>query len=174
MGGVLAILIVVSAVYKLVKPFVPLIPYKLMGVTVVPYLYVFYLGMLMWIKRDVLVPFAQRYWLIILTAYIVFRYSNIAAFKLVNIGAYGALSLIITTLLIAAFGFKGKWRMPNDFTYGFYMYHMVVMNALIELGYGPNLSEQYKWVLFPGIVVMTMILSVVGKKISDGFIDKFR
>ena len=47
---------------------------------------------------------------------------------------YNTVTTLLTAFLIFAFGFRLKWRMKRDLTYGFYLYHMVFINIVIHLG----------------------------------------
>lgn len=78
---------------------------------------------------------------------------------------------LIATLLLACvvfgFAYSYSWRMPKDYTYGFYLYHMVFINLCIEL-FAAALTSV--WVAVLSIVVI-MVLTVAASALSQRFVE---
>jgi len=131
----------------------PQMVYKLLGVTVIPYLYFLVAGMAAWYHRDRIIPaLREKKWLV-LTAYCVWK---VAEMKLqlpgiVNGVMYNTVTTLLTAAVIFAFGFAFTWRMSRDYTFGFYLYHMVWVNIAIELGY-----VEWNFVVIGFIVLLTL------------------
>lgn len=119
--------------------------FKLIGVTVVPYLYCFLIGSLIylyWEKIKNLFINKALYWLI---GYLVYVYSTGFA-PSHSINAFGIFfsNIILCCLAISAafsFGSLYKFLYGVDISYGIYIIHMIIVNIMIELGYGYNLNH---------------------------------
>lgn len=62
--------------------------------------------------------------------------SALASFTGLDMGSYGTIKVL--TLAPAVMGFAYKypaWNVKHDISYGFYIYHMIVINFLMECGY---------------------------------------
>lgn len=133
----IGILTVLSIAIEKSAPLLPELGYKLIGVTVVPYLYFLMLGMAGWCFRDKLIPALEKVRWLILPAFILWKLAEIyLQFPHILDGVmYNTVTTLLTALLIFAFGFSFKYRVKTDLTYGFYLYHMVFINIAIHLGY---------------------------------------
>lgn len=106
--------------------------FKLYRQTVIPYLWLFALGMLLSEKQATVLPFLRRWWW-------VFGILALGARLLtwdIACGYYGLIGSY--TLLAAVLGIA--YRFPRlgvkkDISYGIYLYHMTVINAMIALGF---------------------------------------
>ena len=108
----------------------PVIISKLFGQTFVPYIWIFVLGALISEKFESWKSVLTSYWWIFLSV------SAIATFTGLDVGSYGTFKVL--TLAPAVIGFAYKYPALNvkyDISYGFYIYHMIVINFLIECGY---------------------------------------
>ena len=139
---------------------------KLIGVSVVPYLYAFLFGGLLYLNWDRLRTF--------ITGKFVFWLAIYMAFCLL-LNAYpgysiGSLSTLVANLLLGLVTISaalspvnvGKYLRGNDISYGMYIYHMLVINTFVEL----NLVGTIMDLLCVSIV--TIIISVF----SWRFIEK--
>lgn len=120
-----------------IEAYIPEILGKLINVTVAPYLYFLVLGMMAWYCRDKLLPILKKYRFAILAGYVLWKLAEIYwQFPHVLDGVlYNTVTTILMAGLIFAFAFCGKFRMKHDYTYGFYLYHMVFINLAVEFGY---------------------------------------
>ena len=133
--------------------FLPEIAGKLMGVTVIPYLYFLVAGMVGWYHRDTIIPALKKYKWLVLACYVLWKLAEIY-FQLPHIFD-GVLYNTVTTLLMAAvifaFAFCGAFRMKTDLTFGFYLYHMVFINLALHFGFD---SLQPAWL---GVLLVAVI-----------------
>lgn len=110
---------------------------KLITVTVLPYLYIFLIGIFLqrnlWFVEKVLF---RKFWIWLLlylsTSFILERFDFTIGGNYLNpISA----TLLALTTIAAAYSFSektGKILKGNDISYGVYIYHMVVINVLVE------------------------------------------
>lgn len=128
-GGVLA-----NVICWWVKDTVPHMVYRLIFVSFVPYLYIFLLGMFLYFYRDTVVRFLADHALAVTAGYLAF--SVIAYFAVPKIGFYNPIYMgILLPFVIAALAYgMGRHRLPFDISYGIYLYHLIFVNLLIELG----------------------------------------
>ncbi|MBQ7826942.1 MAG: acyltransferase [Clostridia bacterium] len=117
-----------------VKDMVPHIVYRLIFVSFVPYLYIFLLGMFLYFNRDMVVRFLADHAGAVTAGYLAF--SVIAYFAVPKIGFYNPLYMgLLLPFVIAALAYgMGRHRLPFDLSYGIYLYHLIFVNLLIELG----------------------------------------
>lgn len=77
----------------------------------------------------------DRKW-IVLAAYVLWKLmEDHLAFPHVFDGVlYNTVTTLLMAALIFAFAFCACWRMKRDLTFGFYLYHMVVINLALHFG----------------------------------------
>lgn len=109
---------------------------KLIGVTVIPFLYFLVLGMVVWYHRDAIIPRLTQWKWWLLGAYVVWKVleDNLSFVHLLDGVMYNSVTTLLISLIIFAFAYCGSWRMKRDLTFGFYLYHMVFMNLALYLG----------------------------------------
>ena len=132
----IAMLTLLSVACNSLNGRIPEVLWKLLGVTAIPYLYFLMFGMMLWYHRDTIIPAAERFRWHLLIAYILWKcMENLFAFPHIADGVlYNTVPTLLLALVIAAFGFCGRVRVRTDYTYGFYLYHMVFINIFVELG----------------------------------------
>lgn len=122
-GGVLSLLI------KMNEGMLPELVNKLFEVCILPFLYIFLFGMMVYFFRDRFLPVFCRFRWLFIAIYVVWSLlpGNIT-------GVFeGVRYNIVTTLLLmcavfsVGYGF-GKHRLKTDYSYAFYLWHMVVIN----------------------------------------------
>lgn len=135
-GGVVLLLALLSVILQKGAVLLPEIVNKLIGVTVVPYLYFLVAGMAGWYHRDKLIPALRDKKWYVLAAYVAWKLmENHCAFPHILDGVmYNTVTTLLMAALIFAFAFCGCWRMKKDITYGFYLYHMVIINLALHFG----------------------------------------
>lgn len=118
-----------NIVTPLFKPFVPIIIYKLFLQTFIPYIWLFFIGAFVSEHFEVLITYLKRYWLVL------FIISVIASLTHIDLGIYETIKSTFLGLAIIGFGYAyPKIRINKDYSYGLYIYHMIVINVFIELG----------------------------------------
>lgn len=139
---------------------------KLLHVTIVPYLFIFIMGMVFYKYFDNLKKYFEEkflYWLILyILLMAIVNYFNIER----NILLY-SLEWIIFPFLVFSFSFSFK-NLSNkifnkrDYSFGIYIYHMLIINIFIHL----KLYGEIKYFLYA--LVLTICISVL----SWHFIEK--
>ncbi len=168
LGTVLG-LTAVSILCEQLSPYLPEIVSKLIGVTVLPYLYFLVLGMVGWYHRDAIIPFLRKYKWIVLVAYVGWKLMEIyLAFPHVLDGVlYNTVTTLLMGALIFAFAFSFNWRMKLDLTYGFYLYHMIFINILLHFGF-VSLEPLWKGGLAVlGIAAATVVCAYVSLRFVE-------
>lgn len=117
-----------------IKDRVPHIVYRLIFVSFVPYLYIFLLGMFLYFYRDSVVAFLARHAVPVAAGYLAF--SVIAHYCVPKVGFYNPvyMGILLPFVIIALSYGLGRHRLPFDISYGIYLYHLIFVNLLIELG----------------------------------------
>lgn len=105
---------------------------KLIGVSILPYLFYFLFGLYIYKYREKLMKYIEDKMLWYLGLYSIVCSINIDLFILT------VFKQIIFTLFIFSFIFSYKslsykLMKHNDFTYGIYIYHMLIVNVMVEL-----------------------------------------
>ncbi len=127
----LALTAAAAAISPLLEKILPVLLYKMYGQTILPYLWMFLLGCFLSENYEGFVPVLKRFWYVPLALSVVWRF---AVRRDVSLFSYP----LVSTLLIccAAVGFAyafPKLRPKTDLSYGLYIYHMIVVNAMIAL-----------------------------------------
>lgn len=116
-------------VYPMLSGKIHIMVYKLIGITILPYLWLFMLGATVYIYRNKLLNILMRYWWIflILDTIVVFGDFDIDA-------SYPLLQCIFMGLWVFGFAYRfPKLHLKTDISYEFYLVHMIVINVFIEL-----------------------------------------
>lgn len=141
---------------------------KLVNVTVIPYLYFLVGGMLVWTYREQMIPFLTKHKWWFASAYVVWKVLEILGLvTLLDAEKYNVVTTILLACVMFGFAYSYSWRMPKDYTYGFYLYHMVFINLCIELFAAAMTSA---WVAALSIAVI-MVLTVVISALSQRFVE---
>ena len=140
---------------------------KLFTVTVFPHLFTFMLGILLqrniWFVRKYLVNNG----IYILIAYLLYAYflsmTNLYIWDAgLNLVATSVLALLTISMAYSYVSKFGNFLKGNDISYGVYIYHMVIVNMLIELAlFSPVLNQ-----------VMMIALTIAIATCSWKFLEK--
>lgn len=136
------------------KSVLPEVGGQLLYQTLLPYFWMFLAASLVAEKKDVVLPFLKKYWWVFLLALLAERFTHFdfqAAYKVMDT------LLLFLCLTGMAYVFP-KLNVRTDISYGVYIYHMTVVNALIALGYTGN---QY---LLLVVALITFILAWISTK----------
>lgn len=144
----------VSMMVPLMRAHLPEIAGKLLGQTLLPYFWMFLAASFVAEKKDLMLPFLKKYWWVFMAALLLVRF-----FGLDFRAGYNVLGTILLFLCLtgAAYVFP-KLNVKTDISYGVYIYHMTVVNALIAMGYAGS-----QWLLLI-VTVITFILAWVSIK----------
>lgn len=105
---------------------------KLIGVSILPYLFYFLFGLCAYKYREKLMKYIEDKMLWYLGLYAIVCSINIDLF------IFTVFKQVVFTLFIFSFVFSYKnlsykLMKHNDFTYGIYIYHMLIVNVMVEL-----------------------------------------
>lgn len=129
---------------------------KLAGVSILPFLYCFLTGSiiyLFWDKIRKLIEGKALYWLLIFIAFFLFT-GQAPSYYPHNFQIISNILLSILTVSLAYTLPKfGELLKGNDISYGIYIYHMLVINSLVAVGFVGNVKYLYL------AIVLTTILS---------------
>jgi peptidoglycan/LPS O-acetylase OafA/YrhL len=116
---------------------------KLLGVSLIPYLYMFLIGVILQKNRDFVAKYlagnAIKWLIALLTIDILCELSSIN-FRGNSLNPVSATTLSIATVAMAYTKTNrfSNVLQGNDISYGLYIYHMLIVNLLIELGMTGN------------------------------------
>ncbi len=152
-----------------VSVFLPEILFKLISVTVFPYLYFLMLGMAGYLFRDEMIPRLEAIRFPLLALYILWKFAeNRLSFTHLFDGVmYNTVTTLLVSLLVLGFAFTFRWRMKRDLTYGFYLYHMVFINIAVELGV-TSLHFDFKSL---AVMILVIALSLAASYLSQKFVE---
>lgn len=128
-------LLAVSLMFNVASPIfskaLPTMLYKLWDVSLLPYLWLFLIGAFVCEHFDAFVPYMRKYW------YAGAVLLLIQTFVGIDIpGEYGIFKTVLQCFTWIGFAYAlPKLNIKNDISYGIFLYHMVVVNVLIQLGY---------------------------------------
>ena len=151
----IAVALAVSLASPIIRGHLPETVGKLYGQTLLPYLWMFLCASLVAEKKDVMIPFLKKWWWAFVVVLLVKKYVihwDIDA----SYAIFGTL-LLFLGMIGFAYSFPNL-NIKTDISYGVYIYHMTVVNALIALGYMHNL-----W-LFVFVLVTTCLLAWISTK----------
>ena len=137
----------------------PLYLGKLYTVTLIPYLWMFILAAFVAEYKDVILPFLKKYWWAFVVLLIFKR--EFVRWD-IDMSLY---QLIYTVLLFCgvvgvAYAFP-KINIKTDISYGVYIYHMTIVNALIALGFAGQ-----SWTIYVVIAVTGLLAWISTKTIG--------
>jgi len=147
-----------SALVNLEKV-LPEILYKLYCQTLIPYAWLFLLGMLLADKQEYILVGLKKYWHVSLTFCFLVRF---LPWKMV-ISGYSVLDNIALGLFCIgfAYAFPGL-NIKRDISYALYIYHMIVVNVMITVGCKGTMSA-----IIIACAVSTMLAFLSTRYISN-------
>lgn len=151
---VILLLMILDIALERGKELYPEIVYKLLQCSIIPFLWIFLFGMCLYYNRNYLIPITMKISWISITAYLIWQY--VVPDTIVRVFDGVRYNIITTSLMVTMFtgiGFLFKKRMIHDYSYSFYLYHMVVINYIINNMY-KTFSSKLQFVL-------TLIMSVI-------------
>lgn len=148
---------------------VPAILYKLINVSLLPYFYLFLIGMFVYEFRLQILPFLIKNCWFLAAAYLVitFLFMNIkVSFNWgVNYNIFSA-SILGFTAIGAAYRL-GKIRFKYELSYGIFIYHMIIINIMMEL---EKRNHYIKFGFF--LTLATISLTFLAAYLSTKFVEQ--
>lgn len=131
----LAALAGVNVLCGFVGPKLPLLLWKLLFVSIFPYMYMFYIGVFVYVFRTRLIPLLSRCFWPLLLLFAVWQAVN-ALYLRLGFGLYGnVVSGIAVCFLVFAVAYRfGKRTIRHDYSYSIYLYHEIFINILVVSG----------------------------------------
>lgn len=149
-------------------PFLPSTVAKLITVTALPYLYFLAGGMFLWYHREKLFPFLKNNKWQFSFLYCLWKILGFFGLTTLFDGIhYNVISTLLLLCVVFGFSFSYSWRMPRDYTYGFYLYHMVVINILIEFSFNSLLSPWQCALLLFMIFAFSSLLAILSHHLIE-------
>ena len=147
------LLCITSICCTILEKYVPSLIYKIVSVTFIPYLWLFLLGV-------ILNEFYSRFCTIIVKHCWFFAFASVLIRKIGLdfdiMGYYGVFTNVLMALAIIGFAFRyNHLNLSYDFSYGIYLYHMVIINVFVELGF----LYEYKYLFV--CLVITILVSII-------------
>lgn len=147
--------IVISFSTQFIRENTPAIVSQLYGQTVLPNLWMFICAAFVSEYKNSLVPFLKRHWWMFIIVLILNKY--IIQFDVSTPYSLLGTMLLFLGLIGFAYGFP-KMNIKTDISYGIYIYHMTIVNVLIQLGFSHN-----QWLLIP-VAFISILLAWMSTK----------
>ena len=158
----------ISVVISNSKPYLPIIIYKLLGCSLIPYAYIFLIGLFCYRFFDELIPYMEKNWVWLLCLYVVVRFVILKIIGLtgVNLGVnYDVFSATLLSLISIGIAYRlGEIRFKHELSYGLFLWHMVVVNIGCELMKTHQLDSCDMCVL-TGLTVAISAMHALGSQI---------
>lgn len=161
--GVLLCLVAINIITPSLETVFPTILYKLYLQTFLPYMWMFLFGAFLSEYYHIIVPYLVKFWyLSVFLAVVITRFVK-------DVGCYDTFRVLCVGLMIIAIGYRLKMlKLPVDISYGLYIYHMVVINVMIEMGY----TKEW-WNLMIAFL-LSLTLAIVSYAISKRVLKKYK
>ena len=123
----------VSLALEKLKGVYPEIVYKLVQCNLLPFLWVFLVGMGVYYHRETVIKWAFKLKWMFVVLYMLWHFAVPDSVAAYTAGVrYNVMGTILMLLMVTAVGFSAKCRFRCDYSYSFYLYHMVVINFIIH------------------------------------------
>ena len=134
---------------------------KFIAVSILPYLFYFLIGLYTYKYKDMLFKYIENKVLYYAFLYVIVLYFSVDNF------IYLLVKQLVFALLIFSFAFSYKTLSyslikHNDFTYGIYIYHMLIINIFIQIEYVREIKT----------LVSALFLSVICGILSYFIVEK--
>ncbi|MBN2800779.1 MAG: acyltransferase [Deltaproteobacteria bacterium] len=142
---VLVFLVINRVYFHLLPTYGDMVQFKLLGVSLIPWLYMFLLGVLAQRHLRQLLPWVQGRLLVALPAYLALAWAGTSLGLNSGNGVHPVLYLpLIFTVLAFTYTLPHlgeRLLRRNDISYGVYIYHMPVVNLLLYYGVSGNIAS---------------------------------
>ena len=135
------VLVFLSIVFKFQGHYLPINLEKLMAISFVPTFWMFMVGALVAEYKDQLLPVIIRFWYVPVVVRVIAIWVQVPELPTFN---YGFLHTLMCFLAALALAYKLPFmNVRADISYGVYIYHMTVVNAMISLGFVGGGVDRY-------------------------------
>lgn len=144
--------VLLSLCDNLLQSIFPNLAFKLYKQSFISYYWLFLIGAYISEFFDLVVPFLKKYWIIFLLFNFAFYLLNIE----INNSGYGILRCTLLVLWLVGFAYAYPClKLNRDISFGLYLYHMIVVNAMIQLGF----TGEIKYLLY--CILISVVLAYV-------------
>ena len=156
-GGVMVIFLIIAWLTPWITKQLPIVLGKLYEVSIFPYFWMFLIASLAAEKKEKVLPFLRSYWWVFIVVLLLNRREffhwdiKLAIYPFIN-------SLLRVGGIIGFAYAVPQINIKTDISYGVYIYHMTIINALIVLGY-----VGYSWALWT-VIGVTCFLAWISTK----------
>lgn len=151
----IAITIAIAYVSPSIEASLPEILGKLYSQTLLPYLWMFLTAAYIAENRDSILTFLKRYWYLFIAVTIITKSRHLD----IDLSQYNLIQTIATFAgLLGASHVFPYLNIKTNISYGIYLYHMTVVNALITFGHLHS-----PWLLFL-VIIITCFLAWASQK----------
>lgn len=161
------ITLVITTLMNLLRPlaasFVPASIYKLTFYVFLSHIWLFLVGAFISEYFDQIIVWLKKFWWIALAI------SQVAMYTGFDYGTYGTIKSLFLGLGVIGLGYAlPRVNIKHDFSYGIYIYHMIVVNVMVTLGCGENIV----WLLVSYII--SLLFAVLSYFTVGGISRKLR
>lgn len=170
--NIIVLTMVISLILQYTKDWYPLLVYKIFTVSIISFMWIFLIGMCIYYNREIIIPvlIKKKYQLLVL--YIIWQYflpnSFVVAFEGVR---YNLITTVIMLLIVTGIGYSWSWRSLQDYSYSFYLYHIVVINFVIH-NIGKYYTTEGYIMVFLSCFAAISILAIISRKYVAGALTK--
>lgn len=130
---VIAATMILDLLLEKCKGLYPEIGYKLLQCSLLSFIWIFLIGMCAYYNREKLIPVLVKAKYPLVAAYLLWQYVVPGSVSKVFDGIrYNLITTMLMLLMMIGLGFSFKMRLKQDYSYSFYLYHMVVINFIIN------------------------------------------
>lgn len=149
--------------------FLPTTVYKLIIVSIVPYYYIFVIGIICYIYKDKIIPFIRKRVVIFFIIYIVCKFLYMNFFNNLRLGInYDVISTVFLSMTVIGVAFCFEKRIKYEITYEIFIWHMIICNVFIQFSKSKDLLLSKYGILF----MMLSSLIVIMISICSFFLEK--
>lgn len=142
------------------KMLLPELIYKLFNQTIIPYLWMFVIGAFCSEFFETIINYMKKYWSICLTLLILY---GIFVKNTFTIAGFDPNVFLLFSCVCLGVGYSyPQANIRMDISYGIYIYHMIVINAMVTLNY----LGSYKF------FVISLVLTVIFAYLSTVTVGK--
>lgn len=152
----------------------PGIVYKLLECNALTFIWIFAFGISIYYSSEIVIrKLVDLRWLF-LVIYIIWQYfipDDITG--LFNGIRYNIVTTSLMLFFVTGFGFSYRYRVKEDFSYSFYLYHMVVINAVVEF-VGNKFSTYQNIICFILIFGIISVLAIFSRRMIADRVGKLQ
>lgn len=158
--------VLLNSLISFTEIYCPEIVYKLIWQTILPYTYMFYMGIVFYKYFDKLVYYLTKYFYIVLAVYVLYCINSSIFNYVIPYTSNTSQPFYVIANLIFWFAFAYKFsfiKIKKDYSYGMFVFHMIFMNYFVHNGLIIN-----NYVTFIIVLLLTMFTAVL----SDLLVNK--